>query len=166
MCQLIYYFNSYTLKLYILWVSSFYRICFWKASGSREPLAPTIFTFLPKPLLWQRWGLYSLVFIYSCKNYDCFRGVAESSAWCMMCLPSCCATFGLVLLLFLWASSQSPIIQSHSYGVGNHLHPSCSAQTLRRVSSLKRCFAVVFIRICFWKASGSRETPARFCLFT
>ena len=130
--------KSYTLRLFYLWVGSFYRICFWKASGSREPLAPTIFTFLPKPLLCQRWGLYSLVFIYSCKNYDCSRGVAESSARCMMCLPSCCATYGLVLLLFLWASSQSPITQVHSCGVGNHIHPSCSAQTLRRVSSLDK----------------------------
>ena len=27
----------------------FTRICFWKASGSRKPLVPTIFTFLSTP---------------------------------------------------------------------------------------------------------------------
>ena len=56
-------FRGYTLRLLMLWVSSFYRICFWKASGGREPLAPTIFTFLPKPLLCKG-GVYTRSFLF------------------------------------------------------------------------------------------------------
>ena len=52
----------------------------------------------------------------------------------------------------LCASSQSPITQAHSYGVGNSIHPSCSAQTLRRVSSLLVVLRNLYLYItCFCK---------------
>ena len=60
----------------------FYRICFWKASGSREPLGLIdMFTSHPKPLPLKREGLGCFArFFYAVKNYDCSRGVAELSA--------------------------------------------------------------------------------------
>ena len=61
-------------------------------------------------------------------------------------------------------SEQAPqviIPQFDAFGI-TLAHPSCSAQTLRRVSSLKRCFTVyIYLELASVKRiGGSCETPA------
>ena len=106
--------KSYTLKVYTPWVSSFYRICFWKASGSRETPAR---------------------FFCICKNYDCSRGVAELLA--RLSVVAYC--YAIQQVGVLWLSVSNLPIAQHSNSMPSALPPhtnSCSAQTLRRVSSL------------------------------
>ena len=92
---------------------------------------------------------------------SCLRGVYDVFAELLRNLRSW-------LLVFLCASTQSPITQAHSFGVGKPIHPSCSAQTLRRVSSL---LVVLRKRVLFSKLAsvkrigGSRETPAYFFVY-
>ena len=59
----------------------------------------------------------------------------------------------------LCASTQSPITQAHSCGVGNPIRPSCSAQTLRRVSS----FALLSQRLVQLLTTITKNYKTCFC---
>ena len=99
----------------MLLVSSFYRICFWSIGGSCE--TPAYYFFISvktmtAPTVWQ----------------SCLRILYDGLA---LLRNKCGCAVGLVV-----SKLPRPTTQPHSYVVSKPSYSSCSAQTLRRVSSL------------------------------
>lgn len=115
------YIRSYTLKLLVHWVSSFTEF----VSGTQGAVVRRLpVVFFKKQ---------------TCKTTDCSRGVVELSA-CCEAMAYCKAIQRVVALWQL--VSKLPLPQCH-ITMPTALpspHTSCSAQTLRRVSSLLKVF--------------------------